>query len=101
MDAGLFDETELRRRYSGKSKAIAMALAASLLGAWFWGEAKEEFQIQRRRFIQRLISEELKSVPDDAGLNEKQLRMRLTQEHAKVDELTERIVAIAQAVDLD
>lgn len=100
-NAGAYEVTKLRRKYQSKTRAIATAVAVSLLGAWFWGEAKEQYQTQRRRLIQRIISEELKAVPDDAGLNEKQCKLRLSQQRAREDDLVGRIVAIAQAVDIE
>jgi hypothetical protein len=105
-DAGAYDVTELREKYySGRSsKLIAASLAICLLGAGAlgWERGKEVYQEQRRRFIQRLIAEELGRIgADDAGLTDKQLRLRLAQERDKNLELTERIVAIAQAVEID
>lgn len=105
-NAGAYDVTELREKYyTGRSsKVIAASLAICLLGAGAlgWEKGKEVYANQRRRFIQRLITEELgRQGINDAGLSERELRLRLSQEKARSAELTERIIAIAQAVEIE
>lgn len=101
-DAAAYDVTELRRKYSRHRRGVAVAVGAALLGAGcFIGPViKREAEEVRARFVARIIAEELGSL-QEAGMDEKQLRLRIIQERARGDDLEERLLTVAAAVVID
>lgn len=85
-----------------RGKAIvAVAVGAALLGtgAWGWGEAKVMGETIRRRFLLRILAEELEKDVDISKIECSSLRKKTLQLKTENQELIERMVEILVVAD--
>lgn len=102
-NAGAYDVTELRKRYDTHRRGVALAVGVALLGAGAVGGPLIQKEAERIRasFVRRVIAEELGAHPEDANLSTKELRMKLSAERLRADDLEDRLMTVAAATVID